>query len=64
MTHEENEIPGIIFSFQQMGGSMKITASCEKTLIEVSVIAPISLPQADMQLLAFRKLQHMISKQA
>ncbi|MES2252246.1 MAG: hypothetical protein V4482_00985 [Pseudomonadota bacterium] len=43
---------------------MKITALCERTLIEVSVIAPTSLPQADMQLLAFRKLQRMIQKQS
>jgi len=64
MTQDENDVPGIIFSFQQVGSSMKITASCEKTLIEVAVIAPISLSQADMQLLAFRKLQRMIQKKS
>ncbi len=64
MTLHENEIPGTIFSFQQAGNTMKITALCERTLIEVSVIAPTSLPQADMQLLAFRKLQRMIQKQS
>jgi hypothetical protein len=64
MKHDKEEILGIIFSFQQVGNTMKVSALCEKTYIEVSVIAPTSLSQADMQLLAYRKLQRMIQKQS
>lgn len=63
MTRNSKELPGTIFTFHQAGSTMKITALCEKTLIEVSVIAPVSLSQADMQLLALRKLQRMIKIQ-
>lgn len=64
MTRDFKESPGTIFTFHQAGSTMKITALCESTFIEVSVIAPVSLSQADMQLLALRKLQRMIKKQS
>lgn len=64
MAYDIKEPLGTIFTFHQAGSTMKVTALCETTLIEVSVIAPTSLPQEDMQLLAFRKLQHMIKKQS
>jgi len=64
MTLHENETHTTIFTFQQAGKTMKISALCERTLIEVSVIAPTSLPQTDMQQLAFRKLQRMIQKKS
>jgi hypothetical protein len=64
MKRDDKEPLGIIFTFHQAGSTMKITALCETTFVEVSVIAPTSLPQADMQLLALRKLQHMIKKQS
>ncbi|MES2607425.1 MAG: hypothetical protein V4544_01630 [Pseudomonadota bacterium] len=64
MSHDAKVTLGTIFTFHQAGNAMKITALCETTLIEVSVIAPTSLPQANMQLLALRKLQRMIKKQS
>lgn len=62
MPDNKKEQSGVIFSFHQAGSTMKITALCVQTLVEVSVIAPTSLSQADMQLLAFRKLQRMTQK--
>ncbi len=57
MTGQNNQKTGVIFSFQQFGKAMKVSAFCEETSIEVSLIVPTSLNQDDMQLLALRKLK-------
>jgi hypothetical protein len=53
----------VIFVFERHGNSVKVTAVDEETGREVVVIAPAKLPQADMQLLALRKLEKVLKGQ-
>jgi hypothetical protein len=61
MTKDSSTL-GVLFSFHRIGNSTKITAIDEASLCEVSVIAPSTLPQTDMERLALRKLQRMIQQ--
>jgi hypothetical protein len=53
----------VYFEFHSVGNAVKITAIDAETGIEVAVQAPASLPQADMQRLALRKLQRRLQSE-
>lgn len=53
----------VFFTFKQMGNIMRVTAIDEKTGREVIISAPINLSQAEMQTLAYNRLQFVLSKQ-
>ncbi len=54
---------GYIFTFQQIGNHVKVTATEEQSGIEISTIAPYTLSQTDMQTLALKKLKLVLKKQ-
>ncbi len=59
---KDSHMLGVLFSFYRIGNSTKITAIDEVSHCEVSVIAPSTLSQIDMERLALRKLQRMIQQ--
>jgi uncharacterized protein DUF6898 len=53
-----------IMEFHQHGNSVKVTAMCTETLIEVSVITPKQTSQYYMEKLAINKVEFVKAKQS
>ncbi len=47
----------IIFEFQTIGDSLRVTAISSSSLVEVTVVAPAATPRSDLLRLATRKLR-------
>ncbi len=47
----------VLFEFIPMGASVRVSALCAETLLEVVVQAPAGLPRHQLEALALRKLE-------
>jgi hypothetical protein len=62
MPPKKNNLEGIIIEYVTVGGSMKVTALDPKTLLEATIIAPISSTPREAAALAVRKLRYLKEK--
>jgi hypothetical protein len=53
----------VIFEFQQIGNSVKVSAIDEKTGVEVSIVGPASALRSDLEKVARAKLMRALEKQ-
>ncbi|MEM8797630.1 MAG: serine hydroxymethyltransferase [Pseudomonadota bacterium] len=53
----------IFLEFQQVGNSVKVTAIDPVSLIEVTIIAPVSSTQTEMSRIAVQKLKRRIAEE-
>ena len=54
----------IIIEFIQLGNSVKVTAICEETGVEVSIVGDPNAPRAQLSDIAARKLRHVLQKRS
>jgi hypothetical protein len=55
---------GYLLEFQTIGNAVKVSAIDPETLVEVSIVGPISATEADLSRLAARKLEYVLKKRA
>ena len=48
--------------FQTIGNAVKVSAIDPETLVEVSIIGPVSASESDLSRLAARKLEYVLKK--
>jgi hypothetical protein len=53
-----------LVEFQTIGNSVKVSAIDPETLVEVSIVGPISATESDLSRLAARKLEYVLKKRA
>lgn len=54
----------IIFEFQRIGGYVKVSAVDTQTSAEVSIVGPPSAGQVELERLAARKLEYVLTRRA
>lgn len=54
----------VIFEFQQIGNSVKVTAFDPATLVEVSIVGPTTATETQLRATALRKLEYVLKKKA
>lgn len=54
----------VIFEFNSIGASVKVTAVDVETGVEVSVIGPAHAPQRELERIAVQKLKHRLGLDA
>ncbi len=53
-----------LVEFRAIGSSVKVSAIDPVTLVEVSIVGPTSVSEAELSRLAVRKLEYMLRKRA
>jgi hypothetical protein len=53
---------GYLVEFQTIGNAVKVSAIDPETLVEVSIIGPVSASESDLSRLAARKLEYVLKK--
>ncbi|MDA1101531.1 MAG: serine hydroxymethyltransferase [Proteobacteria bacterium] len=53
-----------LVEFKAIGSSVKVSAIDPVTLLEVSIVGPTTVSEAELSRLAVRKLEYMLRKQA
>jgi hypothetical protein len=51
-----------LVEFRAVGSSVKVTALDPVTLVEVSIVGPTNVSEAELSRLAVRKLKYMLNK--
>jgi hypothetical protein len=52
----------ILFEFKRVGGTVKVTAFHTATLVEAVVVGPANAGEAQLKMLALRKLDYVLAK--
>ncbi|WP_308910012.1 DUF6898 family protein [Pseudokordiimonas caeni] len=55
---------GVIIEFIKMGTVVKVTAVCERTGLEVSIVGDPRVSRMELERLAIRKLEYVRAKKA
>jgi hypothetical protein len=53
-----------LVEFQTIGSSVKVSAIDPVTLVEVSIVGPTTVSEAELSRLAVRKLEYVLRKQS
>ena len=53
---------GVLLEFRPLGNSVKVSVIDQDTGIEVSIVGPVSVSEADLRAAAIRKLQYVPEK--
>jgi hypothetical protein len=54
----------VILEFHSVGNAVKVTAIDPETLVEVSIMGPLSAGEEALKRVALRKLEYMLAKRA
>jgi GTP-binding protein EngB required for normal cell division len=57
-----SEEEGYIIEFHRIGNAVKVTAMDPATLVEVSMVGPSNVGDAELTRLVVRKLEYMLAK--